>query len=216
MIDIKKIIDKYDSISFDVFDTLINRTVEKPSDVFYKSALLYTKNHRKAEEFRNARIKAEKLARDYYKDKEIDIEDIYEFIDGDLFDNDLYKNNEIEFEIDNCVANSKMKKVFDYAISKNKQVFIVSDMYLPKSVIKEMLQKCHICGYTELYVSNDSNCNKLSGKLFKCVLHDYGLNSTEIVHFGDSIKADILGAKKAGICARAVNFSRTIKRVLSK
>ena len=65
-------LENYEIISFDIFDTLIIRYVEKPEDIF--SIIEY--RIKDAIDFKNKRINAEKIARRKFE-REITIDDIY-------------------------------------------------------------------------------------------------------------------------------------------
>lgn len=103
---------------------------------------------------------------------------------------DELEKEEIKQELENSQA------IYNYAISKNKGIYIISDMYLPEKFILKMLNINGYRGFKQLYVSNVYAADKRSGKLFKKVMEDQGFSENEIIHVGDSVKADILGAKK--------------------
>ena len=109
-----------------------------------------------------------------------------------------------------------MKPVFDAALQQGKLVFLVSDMYLPKEVISGMVARCGYEGYEALFVSNDCGVSKRSGKLFGNVLDAYGLDRKDLVHVGDSIGADLLGARKAGVFALPVGRKNRLGRLLKR
>ena len=72
----KYIIKHFDTISFDIFDTLIERDVNIPSDIFYKVGLkILGKNE--AETFRKDRIEAEEKARKSKLGGEVTLKEIY-------------------------------------------------------------------------------------------------------------------------------------------
>ena len=112
--------------------------------------------------------------------------------------NKLMKS-EIDCEIRMTFPNDKIIEFYEYAKLQEKTIFLISDMYLTKDVIENMLKKCNIKDYNKLYVSCEYNCNKLTGKLFEKVAAENGIKLNQMVHFGDSIKADYLGAKKVGL-----------------
>ena len=163
-------------ISFDVFDTALLRKVYKPSDIF---KLIEKKV---GNDFYNKRIEAQ--ARAAEEDPFCTIEDIYNYLPE--FD----MNVEIEIEMDNCYANPEL-----YAAYNEKDFIFISDMYLPSSVIKAMLEKA---GYKnpQVFVSCEEKAWKADGTLFEKV-QETGYEITK--HMGDNYVADILGAKKAGI-----------------
>ena len=207
------LINKYKIISFDIFDTLVLRNVEKPTDLFYLVENQMEGNN--AFGFHNKRIQAEKIARQKLSPREVNIDDIYDYLD--INDNNLKENlkaKEIELELASCYANKKIKKFYDRAIENGNEVIIISDMYLPQEVIQAMLGQCGIYRYKKLYVSNSFNANKITGKLFEIAISELGVPKKNIVHLGDSIKADFLGAHKAGIKAVLVHRKNRLRRFL--
>lgn len=50
----------------------------------------------------------------------------------------------------------------------------------------------------------------------KKVMEDQGFSENEIIHVGDSVKADILGAKKVGINSIFIPRRKMLKRYLKK
>ena len=47
-------------------------------------------------------------------------------------------------------------------------------------------------------------------------MEDQGFSENEIIHVGDSVKADILGAKKVGINSIFIPRKKMLKRYLKK
>ena len=123
---------------------------------------------------------------------------------------DELEKEEIKQELENSQA------IYNYAISKSKGIYIISDMYLPEKFILKMLNINGYRGFKQLYVSNVYAADKRSGKLFKKVMEDQGFSENEIIHVGDSVKADILGAKKVGINSIFIPRRKMLKRYLKK
>ena len=73
---------------------------------------------------------------------------------------DELEKEEIKQELENSQA------IYNYAISKNKGIYIISDMYLPEKFILKMLNINGYRGFKQLYVSNVYAADKRSGKLF--------------------------------------------------
>ena len=177
---IKEIIIKYDYISFDIFDTLIKRDVPKPIDTF---KLLEKKF--KASGFYNDRIAAEEKARKNGK-AEVTINDIYSNIKPQY---KFLKEKEIEIEKNICTINKDFISIYEYCI-KNKKVILTSDMYLPEEVIIEILNTNNINGYTKIYISNKYDKTKANGNLYEYIIADLNINKNQILHIGNSFKAD--------------------------
>ena len=137
---LKKFIKKYDVISFDVFDTLIERNVRCPSDIFRLVGKAVLGND-KFEDFCKDRKKAEKDAR-MKKSGEVTFDEIYEQLDNKYLKiKDKLKFAELRWELNLCHIKKNIKPIFDYAILNKKTVYLISDMYLPYNVIEKMYTK---------------------------------------------------------------------------
>ena len=210
---IMKTIQKYQWISFDVFDTLIKRTVNAPTDIFRLVEKKFNAHNNPVEDFYNNRIQAEKEARENCSG-EVTIEDIYTLLEKNysLPQLELLKKIEFETEIDICVPNQEIINLFKDIINAGKNVCIVSDMYLPQRVIKEMLLKCGYSVDIPVYVSCEYDATKRDGTLFKIVLDDLNISAQEVIHIGDNKHSDYKVPKSLGISAihipKEINYLR--------
>ena len=188
------IINKYKKISFDIFDTLIERDVLDPLDIFS-----IVENETGELNFRNKRIQAEKEARRKSISKEVTLGDIYrEYQGGDRLCNDL-RDAELRIEEKHIHVKESIYSFYQRCISENRNVFLVSDMYLTTNCIENILRTCNIRGYKKLYISCEYNKNKVTSELFGELINSEHINKKDIIHIGDSPKADLIGARKAGI-----------------
>lgn len=151
-----KMIQPYDMVSFDVFDTLLKRDVESESDVFDLVERKYNSTHdKKIDGFKEFRKKAESEAREKNVSKEVTIDDIYTCLNnktvGEAVVNKLIAADlcSIEKEVETavCTANQLMMAVFDYCKETGKRILIISDMYWPASFVEELLRNNGIVGY---------------------------------------------------------------------
>lgn len=152
--------------SWDCFDTLIARNLITPSSIFDIVGKKIGDP-----DFTDKRKKAEKSSSGTYLD-------IYKNIP------DVNKDLELEAELENCypiIENMNRVKDGDY---------IVSDMYLPESFIREMLKKCGLKKDVNLIVTRGG---KHKGNIW-VDLKDKILN-----HTGDHIKSDCRNAEMQGI-----------------
>jgi HAD superfamily hydrolase (TIGR01549 family) len=186
---------KYDVISFDIFDTLVLRNVSNPVDIFkivgYKIGI---------ENFFTYRIKAEEEARNITnkKNKEINIYDIYDVLKTYInIDVDKVIEQEINTELDFVMANPYFKDIYNILLQNNKQIIIISDMYLPKKYMSKILSKCGYENYNDLFISCEYEENKGSSQLQKIAKDKIGDN-LKYIHIGDNYVSDILGSKKVG------------------
>ena len=190
MIDeLKKIIDKYDTISFDIFDTLLLRNVYQPTDIF-KILACEVQEKYNVDDFYQIRIDSEKEARLQCENMECTFDDIYEIVSKKVNINpSKIKKMELDLENKFIIANPFMKNIFDYAIKKNKKVICISDMYLGKEYIEKLLSSS---GYNKIpiYVSNEYKVNKGNLQLFEVARKDLNLDKKKWLHIGDNKIAD--------------------------
>ena len=194
--DLVKILLEYDTISFDVFDTLIFRPFTKPADVFMLLAARYSiSNFKSIRELAEKEVRTERFNRD--ASSEVTIYDIYNklnfYLNIDPFEG---AKAEMDLEMDICYANPYMKQVYDILSEQNKEIIAITNMYMPLSWIKKLLDKCgfHI---EKIYVSCEHNVDKRGLGLFKVAIENID-PSHRVIHIGDNYLADIDAAKKIG------------------
>ena len=211
---LKSLINKHAVISFDIFDTLIERMVEKPSDIFLIVGRIVL-GEGQEEEFCIDRKRAEFDARAEARSGEATLETIYEKIPQKYITiKEKLKITEIEVELKYCKPKMSLLSYFHYALKLDKPIYLISDMYLSSDIIEQMLQKCGIRGYQKIYVSNEYEKNKISGQLFTQVIEDNEIKKKEMFHIGDSIKADFIGARRVGISSFLIRRKNRIGRLL--
>lgn len=187
--------EKYEIISFDVYDTLIHRKYAKPSDVFRTvEKKLYMQNIE--EHFYEKRCMAEQMARKKVLEEEITLEDIYQYYEADI-DKKLLKKLEIETELECIYPDEKMKNIFEVLKEKNKKIVIISDMYLQTGVIEKALKEVGYSGYERIFVSSEVLMTKKSGHLFRYVRNELG--GQQFIHIGDRFSTDYRNAKNNGL-----------------
>lgn len=196
-------IDKYDYISFDVFDTLIKRNVEKPTDVFNiieKEGI--NKYGKTFKNFANKRIKAESKARSQKTYEEITLPEIYSNFNSEELSNqqlEWAKEEEKNIEYNLCTINKAIKPLYDYCVNNNKKIEIISDIYLPELLIIRMLNKVGINKWDNLWISSKSRKTKATGNIYKFVLKELNISPNQMIHIGDNNESDIKRAREIGI-----------------
>ncbi len=186
-------------VSFDVFDTLLKREVNTPKDVFaYMEKELRKVDSISMEHFAEKRIKAEQAAREAHPKMEVSLREIYDRLPYDDSVKQEIMTLEVQTEFKLSKVNYPIKKVYDRCVEQKKQIYFISDMYLSKEVVDNLLRKS---GYTKgkLYVSSESGFTKRSGKLFHYIQRQEKLDVHEWVHIGDSILADFIVPRCLGI-----------------
>jgi len=194
-------------ISFDIFDTLILRPFYEPEDLLKLLDPLYHSLTGSQASFYMMRRMGEQLARqEHYQHhpnhQDITLTEIYECIGRSYgLDEELIRRmyqEEIRLELRFCEPRCAGKSLFDMALAAGKKVLLVTDMYLEKETIEQILQKNGYTGYDRLYVSSYERQLKYSGDLFRCVLRDYPNAEGNTIHIGDTWKSDIEGSQKIG------------------
>ena len=197
-------------VSFDVFDTLIVRPFLNPTDLFYFLDIKANDilNITDKINFSLIRIEAEKRAREKNRIgnpmiEEITLESIYESIyDMTNFSKsalEKLQKYEIELECKYCYKRNFTKEIYELAVYLGKRIIITSDMYLPKKVIKEILEKNGYLNQEKIYVSSDINLTKSTGNLYKYIIKDLNIDASRIIHIGDNKQSDIEQAKHCGL-----------------
>lgn len=198
-------IDKYEYISFDLYDTLIFRIVAHPADIFKYVEIAYKKKYGEESSihgFASSRKRAEEFLRQH-SDREVRLDDIYnKFLhisESKIIER--YKNLEIEIEFAFSMVNREMIAFYNFCIEQRKKIIITSDMYLPKEIMKALLEKKGINGYDKIYVSSENGDRKANGTLYNYIVNDLGIAPNKILHIGDNFKSDFVKAKEKGLRA---------------
>ena len=189
------LINQYDAISFDLFDTLIMREVLKPTDVIRIVDNRIREKGIYIDGFFEKRIEAEKESHGK------SIYDIYlnfeRIASISHQQSDVIMNEEIQCEQDCIIPRKKMLEVMKQAAIEGKEISIISDMYLPRKVMDPILKELGIVGYHNIYISCDYGGIGKSDGLFEIYLKDIG--EKRCLHIGDNKITDEMAAQKVGI-----------------
>lgn len=181
--EIYEILKQYRIISFDVFDTLLMRPYDKPTDLFYE-----LEKRCCMPGFANARIEAERQARQNNQMcEEINFGQIYSFL---KYPYNRLQDQEIELEQDVLKPNENVKKIYNRALEMDKQIIIVSDMYLSKKNIMKLLEHNGYDRYEKVYVSSDIGVTKMSGNMYSYIMGKMDENPQNYLHIGDDFYSD--------------------------
>lgn len=198
---------KYNYISFDFFDTLFKRNLLKPTDLFS----LIEKDNKENEMFINfyaKRTRAEYLAREKTEKQEITLDDIYDYYDDNLNQSErkLLISTELIYEEQIMLPNNSIINVVKKLKEQNKKLFIISDIYLPKSFLVNILKKYQLNIFDGIFVSSEVMRTKNTGDLYQHAIKMMNIKPFELVHIGDSIKSDYIKAIQNRI--KAVHIPR--------
>lgn len=200
-------------VSFDIFDTLILRPFWTPIDLFIFLDDYFRKvsNIEVGIDFSKLRIKAEEIRRkeilkENSKIQDITLDEIYEEIEEETGINSsilkLMMEKEKELELNFCSERKTAKELYELALFLGKEVICISDMYLPKETIQEILRKNGYNEISKLYVSSDIKLTKFTGDLYSYVIEDLKIEPKEIIHIGDNYFSDYENSEKSGITGK--------------
>lgn len=194
-------------VSFDIFDTLLLRTVLYPSDVFV--LLSADRANRLCEapllKFAEIRMAAEEGARRGVKSGEIGLSDIYAYmvqnygVDEKLAERLL--SEEIELEKKLSVVRKTGHDLYDIACLRGKKIVYTSDMYLPEEAVFSLLENAGYSRSNKLYLSQSHKRSKFRGDLFQLLAQECPSGNRSVVHIGDNYVSDVRSARKSGIRA---------------
>lgn len=200
---LKRILQKYDVISFDIFDTLLKRDVGDISDIFLWTSREYERIYgEKISNYKTIRVNAQENAAKRFGHKCYNYDNIYELMEG-VSEQQKERLKKLELEIENMFLQvyEPIKLIYDWCIQNKKKVYLVSDMYMSSKNLTVILKNKNIDGYEAIYVSSEYGENKSDGKLFKIMLRNEKISEKNVLHIGNSRKSDVLGANIAGIRA---------------
>lgn len=195
---LKKIIDQYEAVSFDIWDTLIARTVLQPEDVF---SIVESRAKQMGIEVLNFRM---------YRHEAVfqvvcanpNISEIYDALQKAAGISESTKKTlmqlEIQAESEVIVPRKKMVEILNYAVLQGKKVNLISDMYLPGEVMESFLRQLGITGYEKLFISCDYRRLKKEG-LYS--FYKEKVQAETYLHIGDNLASDLLAAEQWGMDA---------------
>ena len=202
---------KFDILSLDVFDTILARRTNIPTDVFFWMERRYS-----LPDFCQQRIFAEASARKKFKNRgsEVSLEEIYSNFS---YSGSLPKNIlklELDAEALFCFVNPNVRALIDVARKLGKRVVAISDIYFSPNQIETLLMKVGI-HLDHVYSSSDfrsENLGKYNGRIYGRVATLENSSCNQILHVGDNPISDIRNARVAGVTCI---LSRNLHEVVS-
>lgn len=198
-------------ICFDVFETLIIRSVSPHHEIFDRlgrSAQAQQLIPCSAFAFARTREAAERRARACSGDA-ASLRDIYEELERALSLTAAAASRIMELELleeERALrAVESARPLMAQARQGGGGVAFVSDMYLPSAFIRAQLEKHGFWRSGDrLYVSHEHGCEKRDGRLFKVVAASEGVQTSQIVHYGNNAVADLRGPQRVGAVGKLV------------
>lgn len=201
----------HESISFDIFDTLLTRKVLLPEDVFELAGHRLAASGIKISNFKEKRIQSQ---------SELGLtnptlEEIYDKfqrkykIAPETAKQCLAMEMTIESEV--LIPREDMVELYQQCVAQGKKVSLVSDMYIPEELLVPILEKNGITGYDSIYISCDKKQLKLQG-----LLETYQAEAKQadsFLHIGDHLIHDGICAGLAGMdyCLVANSYKMALK-----
>lgn len=183
-------------ISFDIFDTLLVRKTLSPEDIW---EIVEQKAQKKGYDISDFALKRA-AAQEELGLTNPNIDDIYNnfCIKFQIPQKqaDILKDLEVQTEHEMLVVRQDMVELFQKCLELKKKVFLVSDMYLPERIVKEILEEKGITGYDGIYISCDQKQLKLQGLLETYRTQQDGC---QFLHIGDHTIYDGVCAALAGM-----------------
>lgn len=206
-------------VSFDVFDTLLERPVVEPAHVFR----LVERRLGLGYDFPKYREMAQRMAGQSKPagNDSVTLDEIYAQLaklTNDSAENIArIKEEELAVEADYLRPRPLGRMLYDAASKAGKTIVITTDMYLPEEFIASVLEKNGFGGYSRLFVSCESMKSKKTGRLYDHVVDSLGRRSfraQDILHIGDNIASDFNMAREHGYMAihvpRAVDLLKKV------
>lgn len=193
---LKGMIDHHDIVSFDLFDTLVERDLWVPGDVVkIVSQVAEARYGLPASDVMRARRDAKK----HSTKNETPLSERYEIVSRLLGVSPEIGDNlhRIELDVERAVLRPKVagKLLLDYARSTGKRTIIVSDTYFDRKFIEDLLLDFDLT-VDAVFLSSEHDETKEKGGLYEVVAaHE----SANILHIGDNIVADHKNATQKGI-----------------
>jgi FMN phosphatase YigB (HAD superfamily) len=206
-------------ISFDIFDTLLGRVVSSPMDVFdlVRPDVEEIVGHRLPDFValrRRSEANAKAHAKDTFGKDEVTLREIYDqmaLLIG-MSEEQIERGMaaEMAWERQCLIPRRAGQHLFEMARSTHKDIILVSDMYLPKDFLEDVLRENGFDGWVKFYLSAEQGVTKTSGKIFDVVLDDFRCEPERILHVGDNPVGDIKVPKSIGI--QVYHIPRTMER----
>ncbi|WP_157109447.1 HAD family hydrolase [Cobetia marina] len=208
-------------VSFDVFDTLLERSVETPADAYrFIEDILIDRLGIVYDGFSKVRLNAELTSREKNTTGEITLDSIYDEIQShyQVTNKELIVIKDIEQECELQLLKPRLqgRKIWELASEQRFPLVIISDMYHSHDFVEKALNLNGYKNYYRLYVSSTFNKRKKTGELYDEVINELLSNDlivkpSNVLHIGDNKLADIDQAQDKGI--RAFRIPRSIDRM---
>lgn len=192
------------TVSFDLFDTLVYRTLARPEDLFLLQGQALVQAgilSGTAKEWQRLRKQAEAELCLAIHPREVELAEIYDKLvsDGVLESTEgaaTAMAKELELEAEVIRLHPEVPNLVASIRKSGREVVISTDTYLPEAFIRSILSNLGI-EVDRVVCSSATGKTKRSGETFLAMRQDFA----PAVHFGDNHHADVRNARGAGIPA---------------
>lgn len=195
-------------VSFDIYDTLIMRKVLMPQDVFKLVEERIRLRMGLNLEFYQARLSVDLRC----NDECMSLDTVYIELNKKLrLEKEILetiKQIEIETEMDCCAPRRDMVTLCN-EVAAQKEVYLISDMYLSSEVISKILRVCGVEKTESLWISGEKKKNKKSGLLWKSYSEEI-VKGRRALHIGDNLFSDMEIPRQYGIDTYYIMNSATM------
>lgn len=224
---------QFHAVSFDVFDTALVRSCGEPHaifDIVAQSCEVPDFARRRIEAEQRARkIHGKRTNLEHiYECLELPLEESDGTRDAMRM---ILKEMELNAERSNLRAKPEILQLYSHAVEEKIRVAFISDMYLPSEFLRKILVTAGYKGLENsgfadaadsvsgsvagsasaeseqsqfVIVSCEEGKEKTDGGLFKAAIEKHGWTKNSL-HIGDSIRHDLIGARRAGIKSCLIN-----------
>lgn len=185
------------AVSFDVFDTLFLRVLHEPEALFDLLGLKL-----EITDYRQQRTTAQRLGfQRMHRDgrHEICLDDIYSSMPDAL--SALVERGEMEQQLERLVLriNPEALAFLNEARAAGKVIALTSDMYLPESFFRSLVEHTGV-NIEHFLISSTCNSTKRdSGELFIQLCQRLDMQPADILHIGDNPLGDVQRAQEKGL-----------------
>ena len=220
-------------ISFDIFDTLVERCIEPPEEIHLLVANLISKKFKIKTPSELVRLRNDVVntLRISSSQKGSDLECKFDEIihawvksilgrDDEILYN-FIRDTELSLESSALLVKPQTIQILKWLHLNNIKIIAISDMYLSEFEIRNILKNLKIEKYFQhIFVSSDYGLSKGSGRLHEYVLRKMNINPSDIIHIGDNIISDMwsplkLGMKGVFLKERKSRFRRIAQSISS-
>lgn len=207
-------------VVFDIFDTLLTRPLLDPEKI--KHIVAHRAGGEAGKLYLTFRASAESQARQK-AGHDIGLDAIFtelSLLSGISFhDINRLRNLEETIEQEIVSPRSEVIALMQFALTKGKRVVLASDMYLPKSLIVNMLTHHGIVGWHAFYLSSENGYRKDTGDFYQQLLIHENVSPGEVMMIGDNEHSDIQIPSDLGLrfmhVMRPVELARATPRLES-